>query len=511
VCVTKVAMTDGLDVTKSKTILKVDVGATLEAAGAADLDESTKMMRVPCKITSGKDKDKEGWVSVKSTSGTVFLQTNSPINQFTQDLEEKAKGSDKVVAEALGILRKAIGSIPVTASTPLRNAKGELQKLTGKVQSENGKIAGMRQKIAASKRMFLQKEEAERKAAAEKKAPKAAPPKPALAKPSAAGGEVAGKGPAITFDAQKPIYVCAQGLELQGTFESAGAEVLRKLAVDELVEVLEEPKEEVAVPALRAGAKAVSDSKTGFFDVRDGASVVYAEVGSFHICTGTVALTDSLDVRKGKVIRKLTIGEVLRVVEGPTEDGDSKIVRYKGKALKDDVEGWVTPKGNAGSVYTKESTKHYSVLKAVPLEKTFAGGGEPIRELQEGEVVEVTQGPREAKVETVHRLRCKAVGDGKEGWCTLRPGLLLPGAKQYISLRAVALRETKAEDGKEVRSLEVGEELELLEGPVEGPGDALWIKVKFGSAKKPTKKNSGWAPLRDAKGRLLQPCLGSTA
>jgi len=232
---------------------------------------------------------------------------------------------------------------------------------------------------------------------------------------------------------------------------------------------------------LRARAKASKDGVQGFFTVRNSAGKVFAEVGGFHTCSTLVAMTDDLDVKKGKIVRKLAIGEVFTILEGPVEAGDSGIMRVRGRALKDGKEGWITPKGNAGSVYTKESTKHYTVLEDVPLEKQMGGdAGEPLRTLEKGEVVEIMLGPKETKLDPVQRIRVRTLGDSTEGWCTMQGDAMKPCVPYYKCLREVSLRvdKTSEEEGEAVRQLKKDEILELAEGPVEGPADALWVKVR---------------------------------
>merc|ERR1719350_2523100 len=137
----------------------------------------------------------------------------------------------------------------------------------------------------------------------------------------------------------------------------------------------------------------------GYLTVRDAEGTVFAECGPFHICTASVAMTNDLDIRKGKIVRKLATGEVVEVIEGPTRDGDSSITRFK------------------------------------------------------GEVLEVIAGPKEARVEPVCRVRCRAVGDGAEGWCTLRCGALRPGSRKYVAVRAAGLREAKEAEGAVAHAL----------------------------------------------------------
>jgi len=75
------------------------------------------------------------------------------------------------------------------------------------------------------------------------------------------------------------------------------------------------------------------------------------EEPKIYICTTLVALTDAQDIKTGKAIRKLAVGETFTVLEGPVEIGG--LTRLRAKTSKDEKEGWITLKGNAGTVYAK--------------------------------------------------------------------------------------------------------------------------------------------------------------
>merc|ERR1719436_1409417 len=123
-------------------------------------------------------------------------------------------------------------------------------------------------------------------------------------------------------------------------------------------------------------------------------------------------MTDNVDIKACKVVRKLAVNEVFIAEEGPIEEQDSGVTRVKGRAVQDDAVGWVTIKGNAGTVYAEASTKHYRVSKETPLQKKFASMAETTRLLASGEVVEVLEGPKEESFPPEVRVRCRAASDG---------------------------------------------------------------------------------------------------
>merc|ERR1740139_270188 len=93
-CAAKVAMTEGLSIGSSKNLAKLDPGAELEVTGVPVKDAPTGMLRVECKLVSGKDAGTVGWVSVKGNQGTTFLQITTPFTKFSLELDEKTKAAE---------------------------------------------------------------------------------------------------------------------------------------------------------------------------------------------------------------------------------------------------------------------------------------------------------------------------------------------------------------------------------------------------------------------------------
>jgi hypothetical protein len=51
------------------------------------------------------------------------------------------------------------------------------------------------------------------------------------------------------------------------------------------------------------------------------------------------------------MVRELAVDEEVAVLEGPTVDPKAQLERVKVRAVSDGSEGWVSVKGNQGTVY----------------------------------------------------------------------------------------------------------------------------------------------------------------
>jgi hypothetical protein len=309
------------------------------------------------------------------------------------------------------------------------------------------------------------------------------------------------QGTAFLKEVEKPFYSCTKEIPFEKDFKT-DEEPIRTLKVDEVLELIEGPRKETFEPALRVRGKVINGGEQGWFTVRDKKGTIYAEAETKHYsCTTSVAMTDELDIKNCKVIRKLAVGEVFTVLEGPVEDKEAGITRMKGKTLKDDKDGWITTKGNAGTVYAEASTKHYTVVLEMPLQKKMqmTGTVEEVKMLSKGEVVQSLEGPKEIAFPPEVRLKGRALSDGVVGWITLQGENVKPWTPYYKCLvKGTPLHEAIASEGATVvRELEKGETLELLEGPQE-EGKELRMKAKA------EKDGSvGWVTIRDAAGKRL--------
>jgi len=281
------------------------------------------------------------------------------------------------------------------------------------------------------------------------------------------------QGTPFLKETEKPFLACALEVRMESTFANAeDTELVRLLKEDEVVEILEGPRKVDTHAALRAKGKAGKDGATGWFTIRDRGSVELARAdGGMYVCTTPIAMTDNLDIKASKVLRKLELHESVKLLEGPLPDGATGVTRIKAKSMKDGTEAWITVKGNAGTVYAEESKKIYTVLKeGGTLQKKFdIEGSETVRELEKDETIEITEGPKEEKVTEVKRVKGRTLSTpAVEGWMTFAEKSLKPWSPVYKCLASTPLSETMTiKDGATVRKLEKDELLELLEGPME--------------------------------------------
>ncbi|CAE7346554.1 EIF3A [Symbiodinium natans] len=232
------------------------------------------------------------------------------------------------------------------------------------------------------------------------------------------------QGSIFLKEAEKPFYtVCGtEEVPLGPSFKVGEGEAVRMLKSGEVMEMLEGPKKETFPPGLRAKCQALSDKATGWLSIRDKQGTVFAEgEGKFYTCVSTVAITDNLDIKDCKIIKKLQVGDLFAVEEGPVVQEDSGVTRVKGKTLEDAEVGWVTVKGNAGTAYATASKSHYAVVKEAKLQKTVNSNSELVRTLEVGETIKVTEGPKEEVHQAALRVKVKATSDGAVGWVTVLP------------------------------------------------------------------------------------------
>mmetsp|Transcript_35599 Transcript_35599/g.94158 ORF Transcript_35599/g.94158 Transcript_35599/m.94158 type:complete len:1976 (+) Transcript_35599:140-6067(+) len=316
------------------------------------------------------------------------------------------------------------------------------------------------------------------------------------------------QGTAFMEKTSKPYFCCDEAAVLQAGFESSSAEV-GKVQPGEVLEVLEGPRQEDPLETQRVKAKASKDGKIGWATLKDLQGRVILEPAKLLLCKQSIAITTTFDIAEGKALRKLEVGEALEVVEGPKEDPVRSLTRVKARAKTDGKEGWVTLKGNQGTSYADETDKHYICNISTPLERRFASGSEAVRELEQGEVVEIIDGPKAETKEGAERVRGRNVGSGEEGWFTLAGKNFQPWAPRYKCMQSTVINDALAvKEAKAIRKLEVGEVLEALEAPIlEKVTGLLRIRVR---AQKDGA--SGFATVRGNQGTvMMKPIISGSS
>jgi len=138
-------------------------------------------------------------------------------------------------------------------------------------------------------------------------------------------------------------------------------------------------------------------------------------------------LTDVISIKDGKSLRRLEVGEVVELLQGPSKDDSSGVERVNAKATKDGIEGWITLASNHGTAFLEEGGAKYKVVKETILTSSFELDfddastrklKDTTRKLVVGELVEVREFPKKEEKSGLMRMRCKASKDGAQGWVT---------------------------------------------------------------------------------------------
>lgn len=275
------------------------------------------------------------------------------------------------------------------------------------------------------------------------------------------------QGEPFLEDVAKPCLFATDALSLQDGFSSKDAKMLRHLKPFEVIEILQGPTKEDVGIATRAKGTAAADGSIGWFTIRSKHGITLAEPRQkLYTTNSAIALTDSFDISACKVLRKLTKGEVLTLLDGPQQDERAGVTRIKILADKDSKEGWVTVTGNGGSKYAEETGCLYCMSKQTPLQKGVSCDSESIRMLAEQEALIISESPVEERSEALFRLRGRCVSDGSIGWVSFTGSRLKPWSPRYRCLHSTTISDAlEIGIAENLRRLEIGEIIEVVEGP----------------------------------------------
>jgi len=152
---------------------------------------------------------------------------------------------------------------------------------------------------------------------------------------------------------------------------------------------------------------------------------------------------------------------------------------------------------------------HYEAIKASVLCEDSSVNSAVLRRLDIGEVVKQTS--KTEKVDGgplgsgIQRIQCFALKDNKEGWCSIESDkgtvFLKPCSKFYVCSKPLLMKQGEEASSPVVRSLVVGDVIEVLEYP------ANTVKVEQVKAKFVGSDESGWVNRSTSGGpRFLEPC-----
>merc|ERR1711957_81199 len=218
----------------------------------------------------------------------------------------------------------------------------------------------------------------------------------------------------------KPFFEAMKEAPLQKD-SKVDSSVVRTLKENEIVEQVGIPREEIADPISRTKVKAAKDNAVGWVTLKNKEGQMLATLTDTLIIKAGVGMTDGQDMKTCKVIRKVAEGEKFNTCGNEIEDKENGVFRVEGVAAKDDKKGWITTRGNRGSVFAVSegnSSKKYSATHDIDMQLQMASSSGLKRKLEAGETFSVLQGPREEKALPVKRVEVRAMSDGATGWVT---------------------------------------------------------------------------------------------
>jgi len=238
-----------------------------------------------------------------------------------------------------------------------------------------------------------------------------------------------------------------QTCEKESDKKEEAAEEKKEEATEEKKEEGKEEAKPEAKPAPKAAAKAAAkpapkeeplteEDLTRAFTYLDDDEEAFLDKEKFcnlvrqflKVAKDTV-VTAGLSIKESKTLRRLEVGEVVEILEGPQEEETVKVMRLKVKVMKDDLEGWVTKSGNQGTMFLEDGGNTFKVIAETILTETFALDGtgakastrklkDLTRKLKVKEIVEVREWPKKEEKSGLMRMKCKTRSDGITGWVT---------------------------------------------------------------------------------------------
>lgn len=143
----------------------------------------------------------------------------------------------------------------------------------------------------------------------------------------------------------------------------------------------------------------------------------------FYKVVKEIVLSNNLLIEQSEQLRRLDVGEVMEVFQGPMLDPSVGVYRIHGRSLRDGITGWVTVAGNQGVTFLMPGGGLFKVVRQTMLTddlKDVDGSSKIVAMLKEGQILEVIDWGRTSRSALgVTRLKVKVQGDEAIGWVSI--------------------------------------------------------------------------------------------
>merc|ERR1719221_374700 len=131
-------------------------------------------------------------------------------------------------------------------------------------------------------------------------------------------------------------FKCVKEVSISTACEIKESKTIRKLALGEVVEVLETGLVDGATGIARLKCRTLTDKKEGWTSLRGNAGTSFFEKCTKpYYCFGEELPIQSGFENTSDVVKNMQPGEVLEVLEGPRKEDTLEMLRARGKAMKD--------------------------------------------------------------------------------------------------------------------------------------------------------------------------------
>jgi len=370
-CVKEIAMTSAFEVKDGKTVRKLAIAELVEVLGTQKVESVTGLSRARCHaLLDGK----EGFVSLKGNHGTNFLERCAKPYYCC---ETEAEIHEAFETSSSEVRRMQPGEVMEVLEGPRREESRELVR-----------VRGTAKKDAAQGWVTLK---------------------------DATGKE---------YLEVKKLLVCMQTVAITAGFDiGEGGKAIRKLALGETLEALEESKEDPSRNLTRMKVRTSRDNKEGFVTMKGNHGTAYVqESDKFYVCKASVALEGRFP-SGSKAVRMLEEGELFEASEPPKVETKEGASRVRGRSLSNGSEGWFTLVTGKLSPWSP----HYRCDASTELTEALdTASAKVIRMLDPGETLEALNAPVDDGPSGALRVQVRAEKDGAIGFASIRGPQGLP-------------------------------------------------------------------------------------
>jgi len=425
-----IAVTNKFEMDGAETVCKVEPGATVEVQGVPKEDDK-HMLRAECKVG-----DKSGWITIKQDKAPYMR----PVNAFTvfcKTMDHTIQESAQAIRKIADSLKRKIAQGPNEEG--LKSAREEMIKLNADVTKAQKAIEELKKKVVDGKKDLQGKENAERNAHIEAKNQKVAAPfiKDPTAKMEELEGvvkaaeEAAKPMASLSGDDLKSFATPASVLEAVEKHSKAAkekADALRE-SIKEQMKAVSEVTPACGGTGLAQRTLKTLSSKLDELSKKAHKSLTTVGAKSRTLTAAkmepTAEAIRKLAGKKGKTIEaffssmakgdkipEAAFCKMLESLEGEELQLSSELAKLVCRKLEAD--------GVGKDAFMKFVVLYYKVVRtiawtdAMDITKT-----KTIRKAEEGEVVEVLEGPATDENNGMSRVRARSLADKTEGWITV--------------------------------------------------------------------------------------------